>query len=127
MVRKSLAWYLIIAMFVIGVAPRLEAAFSPSEAIGFAGSLRSADTEKIRTAIENKLVSQRLQDLGYTTEEIVTKLSELTDEQLHSFAQRLDTLKVGQDAAGVIIFLLVVAVVVLVVLMATGRRVVVTK
>lgn len=127
MVKRYIAWYLVVAMFVIGVAPRLEAALSPSEALGLAPVVRAGDIEQIRTILENKLVSQRLRDLGYTTEEIMAKLSDLTDEQVHAFAQKLDDLKVGQDGAGVVIFLLVVLLVVVLVLMATGRRVLVTK
>ena len=47
--------------------------------------------------------------------------------QIHSLAQKLDDLRVGQDGTGVIIFLLVVMVVILIVLMVTGKRVVVAQ
>ncbi len=127
MVKKCVAWYLVMAMFIIGIAPRVEAAFSPSEALALDPAVRAGDMEKIRVVLENKLVTQRLQDLGYSTEEIMTRMSELSDARVHSLAQKLDELKVGQDGAGVIIFLLVVILVVVLVLMATGRRIVVAK
>ena len=126
MAKKWLACYLVIAMFVIGVAPRLEAAFSPSEALG-APAVRAGDMEKIRMALENKLVTQRLRDLGYSAEEVMTRLSQLSDSQIHSFAQKLDNLKTGGDGAEVILFILVVVILVVVILQLTGHKVVVTK
>ncbi len=125
--KKCLIWYLAAAMFIIGIAPRLEAAFSPSEALLLSPAMREADVAKIQSILENKLVSQRLSDLGYSAQEIRDRLSQLSNEQLHSIAQRIDDLRVGQDAAGIVIFLLVALIVVLIVLLVTGRKVVVTK
>ncbi len=126
MVKKWVACYLVVAMFIIGIAPRLDAAFSPSEALSAPG-VRAADTEKIRMALENKLVTQRLHDLGYSAEEVMTRLSELSDSQIHKFAQKLDDLKVGGDVGAAIIFVLVVVILVLVILQLSGHRVIVTK
>ena len=126
MSKKCLVWYLAAAMFIIGIAPRLEAAFSPSEALLFAAT-REGDLQKIQTVLENKVIRQRLQDLGFSSEEIRERIARLTAEQIHGLAQRIDDLKVGQDGTGVVIFLLLVVVVILIVLMATGRRVLVTK
>jgi hypothetical protein len=127
MIKKCLVGYLVFAMFVVGIVPRVEAAFSPSEAIGSSLSARTGDMEKIRAALEHKIIAQRLLDLGYTSEEVMTRLSEMTDAQIHGFAQRLDGLRVGGDGTGVIIFLLVVIIGVLIYLQVTGRKVVVTK
>ena len=43
--RKAVTWYLIGAMFIIGITPRVYAGFSPSEVIGF-----SAGRENCRPA-----------------------------------------------------------------------------
>jgi len=126
MVKKWLACYLAVAMFIIGIAPRVDAAFSPSEALSAPGA-RAADTERIRIVLENKLVAQRLRDLGYSADEVMTRLSELSDSQIHKFAQKLDDLRVGKDVGEAIIFILVVVILVLVILQLTGHRVVVTK
>ena len=125
MVKKYVVWYLVVAMFVIGIAPRLEAAFTPSETLMLSPSMRAADVEKIQAALELKLVKQRLQDLGFSAEEITTRLSQLTDEQTHSIASRLDDLKVGGDGLGVVIAILVIIVLVIVILQLTGHKVVV--
>ena len=125
--KRCLVWYLAAAMFVIGIAPRVEAAFSPSEALELTAATRESDLHGIQTVLENKLVRQRLQDLGFTGEEIRERLSQLSTGQIHSLAQKLDDLRVGQDGTGVIIFLLVIMVVILIVLMVTGKRVVVAQ
>ena len=125
MVKKYVVWYLVVAMFVIGIAPRLEAAFTPSETLVLSPSVRAADVEKIQAALELKLVQQRLQDLGFSTDEITARLSQLTDEQIHSIAARLDDLKVGGDGLGIVIAILVIIVLVIVIIQLTGHKVVV--
>jgi hypothetical protein len=123
MIRKYVVWYLACAMFVIGIAPRLEAAFTPSEGLVPAISARTLDVEKIRVTLEEKLVRQRLQDLGFSTDEISTRLSELTDAQIHYFATRLDDLKVGGDGLGFVIAILVIIALVILILQLTGHKV----
>lgn len=127
MFKKCLVSYLVFAMFIIGIAPRVDAAFSPSETLTLSATDRAQDTEKIRTALENKMVAQRLHDLGYSSEEIASRLSELTDAQIHSFAQKLDDIKVGGDGLGIVIAILVIIILVIVILHLTGRRVVVAR
>ena len=127
MIKKYLVLYLACAMFVIGIAPRLEAAFMPSEGLVPALSMRAMDVEKVRAALEQKLVRQRLQDLGFSVDEISARLSELTDAQLHYFATRLDDLKVGGDGLGFVIAVLVIIALIILILQLTGHRVTVTK
>ena len=129
MLKKYLVCYLIIAMFVIGITPRVEAAFAPSGPMALTPSDRAADLDKIRNLLEMKVVAQRLQDLGYTAEEIKGKLSEMTDAQIHSIAQKIDDLKVGQENAFVIIAAILVIVVAIIVLynLLTGHKVTVTR
>ena len=123
--RKYIVWYLICAMFIIGIAPRLEAAFSPSEMLVLSPTARASDTETIRAALEHKLVRQRLADLGFSADEITARLSELSDEQIHYFASKLDQLRVGGDGLGIIIGILVIVALVLLILHLTGHKVIV--
>ena len=125
MIKKYLVLYLACAMFVIGIAPRLEASYSASETLAPAFLTRAMDVEKIRTALEQKLVRQRLQDLGFSTDEISTRLSELTDGQIHYFATRLDDLKVGGDGFAFVIVVLLIIALILLIVQLTGHRVVV--
>lgn len=125
---KQVAWYLVVAMFIIGIAPRVDAGMAPSEIIALAHGERTSDLEKIRNVLEVKAVSERLNQLGFSQEEVQGRLVQLSDQQVHQIALQLDDLKVGQsDALGVIIALLVIAVLVIVLLKLTGHRVFVTR
>ncbi len=129
MARKYIVWYLAAAMFVLGIVPRLEAAFVPSQVIGVTPADRLSDEQAIQSILENKLVQQRLRDLGYTVEEIQGRLSQLSDQQIHAVAQKLDDLRVGQDSGlGIVIAVLVIIVlVILIINLTTGRKVVLTR
>lgn len=124
---RHISWYLIIAMFIIGITPKADAGLAPSALIAMSQTDRPADFEKIQKVIEMKMVSERLEKLGLAQDEIQARLGSLSDQQLHNLALQIDDIKVGGDALGVIIALLVIAVLVVVLLQLTGQRVVVTK
>lgn len=124
---RQISWYLIAAMFIIGITPKVEAGLAPSELIAMPQIDRAADIEKIQRVIEDKMVRERLTKLGFTQEEIQSRLDNLSDQQIHNLASQLDDIKVGGDALGVIIALLVIAILVVLLLHLTGHRVIVTK
>ncbi len=94
---KTIATYLACAMFVIGIAPRVYASFAPSAALALAKTDRSVDLAILQTALEQKIVKERLANLGFTSDEIRARLDQLSDQQLHQVAQHIDSLKVGGD------------------------------
>jgi hypothetical protein len=124
---KGISWYLVVAMFVIGVTPRVYAEFSPSEVIGLSPTDRVSDLQKIQKVIEMKMISERLKEFGLTPDEIQKRLSLLSDQQIHQFAVQLDELKVGGDGLGIVIALLVIAILVVILLYLMGHRVIITK
>jgi chorismate synthase len=124
---KLVSWYLVFAMFIIGIAPKVEAGFVPSEFIALKEVDRKADMEKVQRFLEMKIVKDRLEKLGFTHEEIDSRLSQLSDQQLHQMAQQIDELKVGADGIGVVVGLLVIVILVILILQLTGHRVVVTR
>jgi len=123
---KHLSWYLIIAMFIIGIAPKADAGLAPSEIIAMSQVDRTADLGKIQKVLEMKMVRERLEKLGFAQDEIQSKLSSLSDQQMHNLALQLDDVKVGGDL-GIVIALLVIAILVVLLIQLTGHRVVVTK
>jgi hypothetical protein len=125
---KQISWYLVVAMFIIGIAPRVDAGLAPSEIIALSQTDRDADLAKIQKVLELKAVGERLTQLGLAQEEIKNRLDRLSDQQIHQAALQLDDLKVGQgDALGIIIALLVIAILIVILLNLTGRRVFITK
>src|SRR4030042_2919062 len=114
---KHITWYLVVAMFVIGITPRVYAGFSPSEVVGVSPIDRGSDLGKIQNALETKMIGERLKQIGLTPDEIQKKLGQLSDQQIHQLALQLDALKVGGDAGwtvlGIIIVLAAIAVLVI--------------
>lgn len=124
---KLISCYLVVAMFVIGIVPRVYAGISPSEAISMLNLDRASDLEKIRKVLEMKMVGERLKEFGFTPDEIEKKLSQLSDHQIHQLALSLDELKVGGSWGVALIIILLVAILVGVVIYLSGHRVKVEK
>jgi hypothetical protein len=120
---RYVSWYLIFAMFLIGIAPKVDAGLAPSELIAMSQTDRNADLEKIRQVLEMKMVGERLKQLGLTQAEIQTRLNSISDQQLHKFALQLDDLRVGGDGGiGIaIVILLVFALFVMIVMLSSHR------
>jgi hypothetical protein len=114
-------------MFIIGIAPRVDAGFAPSDVIALSQVDRAADINKIQKVLETKMVRQRLEKLGYAQEEINSRLAQLSDQQIHNLALQIDDIKVGGDGLGIVIALLVIAILVVLLIQLTGHRVMVTK
>jgi len=122
---KYIACYLAFVMFLIGIAPKVDAGLSPSEVVAIAQSDRASDLEKIQKLLETKMVGERLRDLGFSESEIRERLSMLSDAQIHNIAMDLDQLKVGGNGLGIVIVLLVIAILVVLLIQLTGHKVVV--
>ena len=124
--RKAVTWVLIGAMLIIGITPRVYAGFSPSEGIGLLSAERSADLQKVQKFLEMKMVRERLKDLGYTPEEIQSRLGQLDGQQIHQLALRVDELAVAGDSGlGIIIGLLVIAILVVILVYLLQGRIVI--
>jgi len=122
---RYVAWYLVVLMFIIGIAPKVDAGLVKSEIIPLAYMDRSADLEKIQNVLETKAVSKRLAQLGLTQDEIQNRLTQLSDQQIHQVATKLDDLKIGGDGLGLLIAVLVVIILAIVILQLTGHKVIV--
>jgi hypothetical protein len=123
---KHITWYLVVAMFVIGITPRVYAGFSPSEVAGVSPIDRGSDLGKIQNAIETKMIGERLKQIGLTPDEIQKKLSQLSDQQIHQLALQLDELKVGGDGGWMVLgIIIVLAAIAVLVIYLSGHEVVV--
>jgi hypothetical protein len=124
-ILRGITWYLVVAMFIIGITPKVEAGFSPSQVILDAQSDRNHDIAKIQTIIETKMIRDRLEKLGFSSDEVKSRLDRLSNQQVHQLALQLDDIKVGGDGFGVIIALLIIAILVVVLIQITGHRVII--
>ena len=122
---KQVVWYLVFAMFVIGIAPKVEASFAPSELVTLSQVDRQTDWDSIQKVLETKMISDRLMQYGLTPEEVNIRLSQLSDQQLHKFAIQVDDLKVGGDGLGIVVAILIIAIIIVLIIQLTGHRVIV--
>jgi hypothetical protein len=116
---KYVSCYCVVAVFVMGIVPRVYAGFSPSDVVVLTESERSADLGKIQKMLEMKVIQERLKQLGFSKEEIESRLEQLSDEQIHQLALQIDELKVGGNGGGVLVLLLIIALTVVIVLLLT--------
>jgi hypothetical protein len=122
---KCVSWYLVLAMFVIGIAPRVDAGLCPSEAIAVSHADRTSDLENIQKILETKMIRKRLEKLGFSQDEIKARLNRLNDKQIHHFALRLDEIRVGSGGFEVLVVVLLIGILVGVWLHVTGKKVVI--
>lgn len=104
---------LIVLMSLISMVPHVEAAFIPS-AESQSGLMRDQDIQIIKKALENKLVKQRFQDLGFSEQEIQERMDQLSDQEVHSLAMEIDSLTQGGIFEVAIAVLLIVLLVVVI-------------
>ncbi len=82
-----------------------------------ASTIREINELKVRRALENKIVAEKLMSRGLTKEEVSDKISEMSDEQVHQIASLTDRIPAGGDSglAIVVTILIIVALVLLIV------------
>ncbi len=73
---------------------------------------READLKQVQTALESKMVRERLRDLGIADKDIDARLAKLTDAQVHQLAKNVNTLSPGGDATGVLVIVVLVLLIV---------------
>jgi hypothetical protein len=121
---KQTAFVMIVVMTILGIVPRVDAAFIHSfESIN--NEYQSNDLETIRQFLEVKAVKNRLETLGYSSEEIQARLSSLSSEEIHQLASDINTLTTGGDTVGVIIGVLMIVLLVIVILRLLDRRIII--
>lgn len=120
--KSFVAAYLIGALIAISIFPgRAEAMFVPAtphmDAVSPAQTSRerAADIARIQAALESKVVRQKLMDLGLSSEKAMARIDKLSDEEVHQFASRLDSLQAGGQGGPLVIVLLLVIIIILII------------
>lgn len=121
-VVRRIAVMLIVVMGVVSLIPRVEASFVPSDQ-SLASSSRQDDMAAIQSALEHKLVRERLRDLSYTEDEIRARLDQLSEAELHGLATQLDALVPAGNGFEVAVIILLIVILIVLVLIVTGKRV----
>lgn len=121
---RHTALIMITMMVFLGMVPRLDAAFIPSSGSS-GGEIYSNDLNTVGQFLEQKAVKNRLESLGYSSEEIQDRLSKLSDEEIHQLASNIDTLTTGGDGIGAVIGILVIILLIIVILKIMDKQIIV--
>ncbi|PKN42109.1 MAG: hypothetical protein CVU60_07775 [Deltaproteobacteria bacterium HGW-Deltaproteobacteria-18] len=124
--NTRVCWPILVAYLFIAFVPSNADAFLAQSRMssGKVVSERSADIASIQSALENKVVTQRLADYGLTPEEVDAKLGTLSDDQLHQLASLSGD--VGGGILGAVIAVLLVILLVVLILQISDRRIVIS-
>lgn len=97
-----------------------QAAVMQSQMVTENGSVlspRDVDEIKVKRAIENKLVQERLESSGLTKTEVLEKMDKMTDAEVHQIASLSDNIPSGGNGAvGLVTGVLVIVILVLLIL-----------
>ena len=109
---RGLVYTLILTTtMVCSLKPEGWAMLAPAEIPTATSSLtRSADMKTIAGALESKILRERLKEFGLTDTEINSRLSKLSDKQVHQFATRIHTVNPGGDLTVIGVLIVVVLV-----------------
>ncbi len=127
---RPLAVYLIAALIGIstfaGPAEAMFVSAAPGQGVSATTQTsvdRAADLARIQTALESKIVRQKLMDYGLSPEETLARVNGLSDKQIHEFAAHTDSIQAGADAGDVVVGLVVVALLVVVLVYLLQHRI----
>jgi hypothetical protein len=110
-------------MFALGIAPRVDAGLSPSEIIALSQADRTSRLQNIQKILETKMICKRLQQLGFSQDDIQRRLSRLDDQQIHQIALKLDGIRVGGSGFEVLVVLILIGILVGVWFHISGKRI----
>ena len=111
---RNIAIVLTLAVGMHGLAPSSYGYPIVSEPVAMEGA-RAADLATVQQMLEMKVVQHRLEALGFTPDEIATRLAMASDADLHQLATQAEDVLAG-GATGLVVTVLVVILLVLLIL-----------
>jgi len=106
---KRLAWPVLVWALLLGSLPTQVLAGPVPSSLGDVGSTREKDLAQIEQWLSNPVVVEKLAEKGVTPDGMRAKLDNMSDHDVHMLAQRLENVKSGEGAAGLIISVLIIA------------------
>ncbi|MCC5843364.1 MAG: PA2779 family protein [Verrucomicrobia bacterium] len=104
---RDLSRLLVLVFSLQAMIPQVSAGFIPSSMIGVQDS-RTADLQTVQTVLESKIVRHRLQEIGFTAEEIEDRLAHASDEDLHQLAIHSENVMAGGSVVEVLLVVVLV-------------------
>lgn len=124
--KKSYIYVTLTLAIILACIPSNSSAMQISSKLssGETSNNRDNDINKIAVELEKKIVREKLFSLGMTSNYVMKKINELSNEEIHQLAVKVEDIKAAGDAWGAIAAILILAMIVILVLELLGRRVV---
>ena len=107
--------YMIFFFTVPGICGMVGSSFQKSD-IKLSQKERTEKIEVIQRALENKMVQAKLKTYNLDDKEIIQKLQNSSDAQIHMLAQASEKVLAGGDSLGLLITVLVIIILVVLIL-----------
>lgn len=120
-----LALLLALALAMAATVSKAEAAFVDSQE-SLTQAMIQHDAAAVQRVLQNKMVSQRLEALGYSPAEVQSRLAQLSDQDRHALATQIDNLAPAGDGVGLVIGVLLIILLIILIIKLLDKRVVVS-
>lgn len=117
---RSTSTFLVLTIGLHAIAPSALAGPITSREI-LVESTRTTDLATVQQALEHKVVMQRMAELGFTPEEIQSRLALASDAELHQLATESEKMLAG-GAAGLVISVLIIIILVVLIMRITANE-----
>ncbi len=101
--RKTIAAVLILSTAHFGFVGAVQAAMIGTPAVQSATTTADDARARVRSFLTREDVASQMQRLGVAPAEAAARVDAMSDDEVRSLSQRLDTLPAGGDAFGTII------------------------
>jgi hypothetical protein len=123
--NRFLAAFVTFHMILFVTSPAMSAMI-PSMGSSQAGSHEiQKDIDTIQRALETKIVQEKLKAYGLTSDEVASKLSSMTPQQLHMLAAASQDVMAGGDGLGLIIGVLIIIILFIVILKLMNKEIII--
>ncbi|HDI59363.1 MAG TPA: hypothetical protein ENF48_03235 [Desulfobacteraceae bacterium] len=124
--NATLALGIAVYLMCLWTAPAAASLMGSSPSNGSpSDSVRMIEVEKIQKALEQRIVTDKLVACGMNPAEVKSKLSQMSDDQIHMLAQASDNVLAGGDGIGVVIGVLVIILLVIVIMKLLDKEIII--
>lgn len=120
--NRKLSIIITVWMTLFFTSPAL-ASLIPSH--GACAPSLTQDLGTIQSALENKLVQEKLEAYGLSADEVQAKLASMSAEQIHVLAQASQDVLAGGDGVGFVIGVLLIIILVIIILKLLNKEIII--
>ena len=124
--NRYLAAAICFHMIFLATSPAFAALVPSVSSSGLTAVDMAEDMETIQRALETKMVQEKLEAYGLSSEEVAAKLPSMSPAQIHTLAQASDdVLAAGDSGLGIVIALLVIVILVIIILKLMNKEIII--